>query len=65
MGLLSEQGMTESVRAWKEQMALGGRPIKSEEPSDIYDFSLVRRAHEEIKAEGWDAKKYQYVPKNK
>jgi hypothetical protein len=46
-------------------MALGGRPIKSEEPSDIYDFSLVRRAHEEIKAEGWDAKKYQYVPKNK
>ena len=31
----------------------------------IKDFArkMAKRAHDEIKAEGWDAKKYQYTPK--
>jgi hypothetical protein len=32
-------------------------------PEDVYDFSFAKRAHEEIKAEGWDAKKYHHVGK--
>jgi ABC-type nitrate/sulfonate/bicarbonate transport system substrate-binding protein len=64
LGLLSEQGMIESIKAWKDQMALGGRPLKGEgRPEDVYDFSFAKRAHEEIKAEGWDAKKYHHVGK--
>ena len=45
-------------------MALAGRPLKIEgRAEDVYDFSFAKRAHEEIKAEGWDAKKYRYTPK--
>jgi ABC-type nitrate/sulfonate/bicarbonate transport system substrate-binding protein len=64
LGLLSEQGMIESIKAWKDQMASGGRPIKGEgRPDDVYDFSFAKRAHEDIKAGGWDARKYHYVAK--
>lgn len=64
LGILSEKGMIDSIKAWKEQLALGGRPLKIEgRPEDIYDFSFVKRALEELKAEGWDPKKYQYVTK--
>jgi ABC-type nitrate/sulfonate/bicarbonate transport system substrate-binding protein len=63
LAMLSSAGMTESIGTWKEQMSLGGRPLKIEgRPEDVYDFSFVKRAHDEIKAEGWDAKKYQYKP---
>jgi ABC-type nitrate/sulfonate/bicarbonate transport system substrate-binding protein len=64
LGMLSEKGMVESINAWKEQLALGGRPIAVEgRPEDIYDFSFAKRALEELKTEGWDPKKYQYVSK--
>jgi NitT/TauT family transport system substrate-binding protein len=64
LGMLSQQGMIESIKAWKEQMSLGGRPIKGEgRPEDVYDFSSAKKALEEIKAEGWDPKKYRYFPK--
>jgi len=64
LAMLSTAGMVESINAWKEQMALGGRPLKTEgRPEDVYDFSFVKRALDEIKAEGWDAKKFQYRPK--
>lgn len=64
LAMLSNAGMLESIVTWKEQMALAGRPLKIEgRADDVYDFSFAKRAHEEIKAEGWDAKKYHYVPK--
>jgi ABC-type nitrate/sulfonate/bicarbonate transport system substrate-binding protein len=64
LAMLSNAGMLESIVTWKEQLALAGRPLKTEgRAEDVYDFSLAKRAHDEIKAEGWDAKKYQYVPK--
>ena len=64
LAMLSDAGMLESIVTWKEQMALGGRPLKIEgRVEDVYDFAFARRAHDEIKAEGWDAKKYQYVTK--
>lgn len=64
LAMLSNAGMVESVVTWKEQMALAGRPLKIEgRADDVYDFSFAKRAHDEIKAEGWDAKKYHYVPK--
>jgi hypothetical protein len=56
--------MTESIKAWKEQIKMGGRPLKTEgRPEDVYDFSFAKRALDEIKAEGWDAKKYHYIRK--
>jgi hypothetical protein len=62
--MLSDAGMLESIVTWKEQMALAGRPLKmGGRAEDVYDFSFAKRAHDEIKAEGWDAKKYQYVAK--
>ncbi|MGH7874266.1 MAG: ABC transporter substrate-binding protein [Candidatus Binatia bacterium] len=64
LAMLSNAGMLESIVAWKEQMALAGRPLKIEgRADDVYDFAFAKRAHDEIKAEGWDAKKYHYVPK--
>jgi ABC-type nitrate/sulfonate/bicarbonate transport system substrate-binding protein len=64
LAMLSNTGMLESIVTWKEQMALAGRPLKIEgRTEDVYDFSFAKRAHEEIKAEGWDAKKYKYTPK--
>jgi ABC-type nitrate/sulfonate/bicarbonate transport system substrate-binding protein len=64
LAMLSNAGMLESIVTWKEQMALAGRPLKIEgRPEDVYDFSFAKRAHEEIRAEGWDAKKYKYTPK--
>lgn len=64
LAMLSNAGMRESIVTWKEQMALAGRPLKIEgRAEDVYDFAFAKRAHDEIKAEGWDAKKYNYVPK--
>ena len=64
LGVLTDEGMAESITAWKEQAVAAGRPIGGEgRPEDIYDFSFAKRALEELKAEGWDPKKYQYVTK--
>jgi ABC-type nitrate/sulfonate/bicarbonate transport system substrate-binding protein len=63
-GLLSPETMVESINSWKGQMTLANRQIKSEgRPEDVYDFSFVRRALQEIKNEGFDPKKYRYVSK--
>jgi ABC-type nitrate/sulfonate/bicarbonate transport system substrate-binding protein len=64
IGMLSDDGTVESINAWKDQLVSGGRPVAVEgRPEDIYDFSFTKRALEELKAEGWDPKKYQYVSK--
>lgn len=64
LAMLSDAGMLESIVTWKEQMALAGRPLKIEgRAEDVYDFSFAKRAHDEIKSEGWDPKKYRYTPK--
>lgn len=64
IGLLSEETMIESIMAWKGQMKLAGRPLKVEgRPEDVYDFGFARRALEEIRMEGWDARKYHYIAK--
>lgn len=64
VGLLREEAMIESINQWKELMKLEGRPMKVEgRPEDVYDFALSKRAIEELKAEGWDARKYRYVGK--
>jgi ABC-type nitrate/sulfonate/bicarbonate transport system substrate-binding protein len=64
LGVLSDQHMAESIKSWKEQLLLGGRPIKGEGRSeDVYDFSFTKRAIAELTAEKWEPKKYQYFPK--
>jgi ABC-type nitrate/sulfonate/bicarbonate transport system substrate-binding protein len=64
MGLLSEDTMTESINAWKGQMTLANRQIKLVgRPEDVYDFTFVRRALQEIRNEGFDPKKYRYLGK--
>lgn len=61
VGLLSEETMMQSINDWKGQMKLGGRPLKIEgRPDEVFDFSFAKRANEEIKAEGFDARRYHY-----
>ena len=56
--------MIESITAWKGQMKLAGRPLKVEgRPEDVYDFGFAKRALEEIRTDGWDARKYHYIAK--
>lgn len=64
VGLLSEETMMQSINDWKGQMKLGGRPLKIEgRPAEVFDFSFVKRANEEIKAEGFDPRRYHYSGK--
>lgn len=62
-GVLSHKTMLDSINRVKEQLKLGGTPLAEDRPinpEDVFDFSLASRAYEEIKAENWDTKKYQY-----
>jgi ABC-type nitrate/sulfonate/bicarbonate transport system substrate-binding protein len=64
IGLLSEETAMQSIHEWKGQMKLGGRPLKIEgRPDEVFDFSFAKRANEEIKAEGFDPRRYHYSGK--
>jgi hypothetical protein len=50
----------------KHQLKLSGAALKVKgplTPEKVYDFSFVRRANKELKAEGWDPRKYRYIKK--
>jgi hypothetical protein len=45
---------------------LGGAPLKSDgrfRPEDVYDFSIAKRAYDDVRRQGFDSKKYRYVKK--
>lgn len=64
VGLLSKETTIASINDWKAQMKLAGRAPRIEgRAEDMYDFSFAKRADEELKAEGWDPRKYRYIGK--
>jgi hypothetical protein len=56
--------MTTNVERVREQMRMASAPTKIKGPvalDQVYDFSFVKRAYEEIRASKWDASRYEYV----
>jgi len=65
-GTASEKTMKGTIEQMKHQLKLSGAPLKVKgplTPEKVYDFSFVRRANKELKAEGWDPRKYRYIKK--
>jgi ABC-type nitrate/sulfonate/bicarbonate transport system substrate-binding protein len=65
-GILNQQTMVETINQWAEQLKLGGAPLKSEgriRPEDVYDFSIAKRAYDDVRHEGFDPQSYRYVKK--
>jgi ABC-type nitrate/sulfonate/bicarbonate transport system substrate-binding protein len=65
-GVLDHKTMLETINQWTEQLKLGGAPLKSDgrfRPEDVYDFSVAKRAYDDVRREGFDPKKYHYVKK--
>ena len=63
IGRVSDDTVVQTIERVREQLKLAGTPLKTERPigiDELVDFSFAKRAYEEIKAEGWDKKKYLY-----
>lgn len=66
LGRLSDETMAEYIPQMIERFKLADPNLKIKESiraEEVFDFSLAKRAHEEIKSEGWNAKNYRYAPK--
>jgi ABC-type nitrate/sulfonate/bicarbonate transport system substrate-binding protein len=64
MGRASEEAMVANIERVREQMRMANAPTKVKGPvslDQVYDFSFVKRAYEEIRASKWDASRYEYV----
>ena len=64
MGRAREEAMTANIERVREQMRIANAPTKVKGPvplDQVYDFSFVKRAYEEIRASKWDASRYEYV----
>jgi len=66
IGRATEDAMLINLERVKEQLKLGGAPIKGKDVTieQVYDFSFVKRAYDELVAQKWDAMKYRYVKKS-
>lgn len=65
-GRASEEAMTANIDRVREQMRMANAPSKTKGPvslEQVYDFSFVKRAYEEIRASKWDASRYEYSRK--
>jgi ABC-type nitrate/sulfonate/bicarbonate transport system substrate-binding protein len=63
VGRVSQQALIQAIDRLREQLKLAGTPLSEDtalSPDELVDFSFARRAYNEIQAEGWDSKKYQY-----
>lgn len=66
VGLVGEETMLRNIERVKESLRLGGANLEAKGAvrlDQVYDFSLAKRAFEELRTEGWNPKKYHYVPK--
>ncbi|MBI2987932.1 MAG: ABC transporter substrate-binding protein [Deltaproteobacteria bacterium] len=66
MGRATEEDMVTNIERVKEQMRLAGAVLKIKGDitvSQVYDFSFVKRAYEELATQGWDPMKYRYIKK--
>jgi hypothetical protein len=55
--------MTTNIERVREQMRAVGATSRVKGPvtlDQVYDFSFVKRAYEEIRAGKWDAMRYEY-----
>jgi ABC-type nitrate/sulfonate/bicarbonate transport system substrate-binding protein len=66
IGQASEESMTANVDRVREQMRNMGAPIRIKLPvtlDQVYDFSFVKKAYEEIRASKFDPMRYEYTKK--
>ena len=66
IGRATEEAMVTNIERVREQMRMAGALPKTTEVTldQVYDFSFVKRAHDELVAQKWDAMKYRYVKKS-
>lgn len=60
--------MLKNIERVKESLRLGGVNLEAKGSvnlDQVYDFSLAKRAFEELRTEAWNPKKYHYIAKNK
>jgi ABC-type nitrate/sulfonate/bicarbonate transport system substrate-binding protein len=63
VGMASEETMTVNVERVRDQMRMVGAAQKLKGPislDQVYDFSFVKKAYEELKANKWDPRRYEY-----
>jgi ABC-type nitrate/sulfonate/bicarbonate transport system substrate-binding protein len=65
-GRATEEAMATNLERVKEQMRMAGAQAKGKDITvdQAYDFSFVKRAHDELAAQKWDPLKYRYVKRN-
>jgi ABC-type nitrate/sulfonate/bicarbonate transport system substrate-binding protein len=65
IGRATEEAMQTNIDRVKEQLKMGGAQPKGKDITldQVYDFSFVKRAYEELTAQKWDPLKYRYVKK--
>jgi ABC-type nitrate/sulfonate/bicarbonate transport system substrate-binding protein len=66
MGRASEEVMTTNIERVREQMRAVGATSRIKGPvtlDQVYDFSFVKKAYDEISASKWDPLRYEYAKK--
>jgi hypothetical protein len=66
IGRATEEAMQTNIDRVKEQMKMSGALPKGKEVTldQVYEFSFVKRAYDDLMTQNWDAMKYRYVKKN-
>ena len=68
MGRASDEALMTNIERVRDQMKMVGASSRIKENlalDQVYDFSFVKKAYEEIRASKWDAMRYDYTPKAK
>ncbi|MSP39050.1 MAG: ABC transporter substrate-binding protein [Deltaproteobacteria bacterium] len=66
IGRASEEVMTSNIERVQVQMKAVGAPSRIKTPvtlDQVYDFSFVKKAYEELRASKWDPMRYEYSKK--
>jgi hypothetical protein len=66
IGRASEEVMTANIERVQGQMKAVNATSRIKGPislDQVYDFSFVKRAYEELRANKWDPMRYEYVKK--
>ncbi len=66
VGRATNEAMVTNIERVVEQMRLAGAvpKVKDINPDQVYDFSFVKRAYDELTAQKWDPMRYHYIRKN-
>ena len=65
IGRAADEALITNIERVKEQMKMGGAQTKGKDLTvdQVYDFSFVKRAYDELTAQKWDPMRYRYVKK--